>query len=71
MSKNLKTKPHVKIGTIGHVQHGKTSLTEAILKYTAMCKEEYEASMNDFERSSEKIRGITINVKSKNDKHRH
>lgn len=71
MSKNLETKPHVKIGTIGHVEHGRTSLTEAILKYTAMCKEEYEARMNDFERSSEKIRGITINVKSKNDKHHH
>lgn len=32
MSKNLKMKPHVKIGTIGHVEHGRTSLTEAILK---------------------------------------
>ena len=28
-----RTKPHVNIGTIGHVDHGKTSLTAAITKY--------------------------------------
>ena len=32
-SKFERTKPHVNIGTIGHVDHGKTSLTAAITKY--------------------------------------
>ena len=31
-----RTKPHVNIGTIGHVDHGKTTLTAAITKYLAM-----------------------------------
>ena len=31
-----RTKPHVNIGTIGHVDHGKTTLTSAITKYQAL-----------------------------------
>ena len=31
-----RTKPHVNIGTIGHVDHGKTTLTAAITKYLAL-----------------------------------
>ncbi|MBI5055496.1 MAG: elongation factor Tu, partial [Nitrospirae bacterium] len=31
-----RTKPHINVGTIGHVDHGKTSLTAAITKYLAM-----------------------------------
>ena len=31
-----RTKPHVNIGTIGHIDHGKTSLTAAITKYLAL-----------------------------------
>jgi elongation factor Tu len=31
-----RTKPHINIGTIGHVDHGKTTLTAAITKYLAM-----------------------------------
>ena len=31
-----RTKPHVNIGTIGHIDHGKTSLTAAISKYLAL-----------------------------------
>ena len=31
-----RTKPHVNIGTIGHIDHGKTTLTAAITKYLAM-----------------------------------
>ena len=39
-----RTKPHVNIGTIGHIDHGKTSLTAAITKYLALKGEaEYRA----------------------------
>ncbi|MDI6739592.1 MAG: GTP-binding protein, partial [Candidatus Edwardsbacteria bacterium] len=34
-AKFQRTKPHVNIGTIGHVDHGKTTLTSAITKYLA------------------------------------
>ena len=34
--KFIKNKPHVNIGTIGHVDHGKTTLTAAITKYLSM-----------------------------------
>ena len=34
--KFIKDKPHVNIGTIGHVDHGKTTLTAAITKYLAL-----------------------------------
>ena len=38
-----RTKPHVNIGTIGHVDHGKTTLTAAITKYLALQgKAQYE-----------------------------
>ncbi len=58
-----RTKPHVNIGTIGHVDHGKTTLTAAITKYLALTN-----SKNDFlaydqidNCPEEKARGITIN----------
>ena len=35
-----RTKPHVNIGTIGHVDHGKTTLTAAITKTLALCQED-------------------------------
>jgi elongation factor Tu len=58
-----RTKPHVNIGTIGHVDHGKTTLTSAITKYLAskgMAKaKSYEEIDNAPE---EKARGVTINV---------
>ena len=39
-----RTKPHVNVGTIGHIDHGKTSLTAAITKYLALKGEaEYRA----------------------------
>ena len=39
-----RTKPHVNIGTIGHVDHGKTTLTAAITKYLAFSgKAQYES----------------------------
>ena len=40
-----RTKPHVNIGTIGHVDHGKTTLTAAITKYLAM---QGKAEMQDY-----------------------
>src|SRR5215467_9843822 len=57
-----RTKPHVNIGTIGHVDHGKTSLTAAITKVLA---EEGKAKYRDYasidNTPEEKARGITIN----------
>ena len=58
-----RTKPHVNIGTIGHVDHGKTTLTAAITKYLAMFG---QASFEDYasidKAPEEKARGITINT---------
>jgi elongation factor Tu len=57
-----RNKPHVNIGTIGHVDHGKTSLTAAITKVLA---EEGKAKYRDYasidNTPEEKARGITIN----------
>jgi elongation factor Tu len=58
-----RTKPHVNIGTIGHVDHGKTTLTAAITKYLAfMGKAKYEAYDMIDKAPEEKARGITINT---------
>jgi elongation factor Tu len=58
-----RTKPHVNIGTIGHVDHGKTTLTAAITKVLAMKK---LASYRDFgsidNAPEERARGITIAI---------
>ena len=58
-----RTKPHVNIGTIGHVDHGKTTLTAAITKYLAL---KGQASFEDYasidKAPEEKARGITINT---------
>jgi len=58
-----RTKPHVNIGTIGHVDHGKTSLTAAITKILA---EQGKAKYRDYasidNTPEEKARGITINA---------
>lgn len=58
-----RTKPHVNIGTIGHVDHGKTSLTAAITKVLA---EKGKAKYRDYasidNTPEEKARGITINA---------
>ncbi|MGI6030344.1 MAG: elongation factor Tu [Eubacteriales bacterium] len=58
-----RNKPHVNIGTIGHVDHGKTSLTAAITKVLAMQgKAQYEA-YDMIDKAPEEIeRGITINT---------
>ncbi len=58
-----RTKPHVNIGTIGHVDHGKTTLTAAITKYLAFSgKAKYEAYDSIDKAPEEKARGITINT---------
>ena len=58
-----RTKPHVNIGTIGHVDHGKTTLTAAITKYRAFSgKAKFEAYDSIDKAPEEKARGITINT---------
>ena len=58
-----RNKPHVNIGTIGHVDHGKTTLTAAITKYLAL---KGQAPFEDYasidKAPEEKARGITINT---------
>ena len=58
-----RTKPHVNIGTIGHVDHGKTTTTAAITKYLGLLgKAKYEAYDAIDSAPEEKERGITINT---------
>ncbi|WP_043199418.1 GTP-binding protein [Pseudomonas putida] len=55
--------PHVNVGTIGHVDHGKTTLTAAL---TRVCSEVFGSAIVDFDKidsaPEEKARGITINT---------
>ena len=57
---------HVNIGTIGHVDHGKTTLTAAITKYLAEHPEDGSAKFEAYDQidgaPEEKARGITINT---------
>ena len=58
-----RTKPHVNIGTIGHIDHGKTTLTAAITKYLAMQGgAEYTDYSSIDQAPEERERGITINT---------
>jgi len=58
-----RNKPHVNIGTIGHVDHGKTTLTAAITKYLAMKGgAEFKDYANIDKAPEERERGITINT---------
>ena len=59
-----RNKPHCNIGTIGHVDHGKTSLTAAITKVMAKqnAKNVYKAYDSIDAAPEEKARGITINT---------
>ncbi len=58
-----RNKPHVNVGTIGHVDHGKTTLTAAL---TRVCSEVFGSAKVDFDKidsaPEEKARGITINT---------
>ena len=60
-----RTKPHVNIGTIGHVDHGKTTLTAAITKFLSVAngKNEFLAYDQIDNAPEEKARGITINTR--------
>ena len=61
--KFIRTKPHVNVGTIGHVDHGKTTLTSAI---TMVLEKEKKARFTKYEEidkaPEEKERGLTINI---------
>ncbi len=59
-----RTKPHVNVGTIGHVDHGKTTLTAAITKTLALTQEGVEYSSFDSidNAPEERARGITIAI---------
>ncbi len=58
-----RTKPHVNIGTIGHVDHGKTTLTAAITKWLALKGQaQYEDYSSIDKAPEERERGITINT---------
>ena len=60
-----RTKPHVNIGTIGHVDHGKTTLTAAITKYLSLGNGNIEFMAYDQidNAPEERARGITINTR--------
>ena len=59
-----RTKPHVNIGTIGHVDHGKTTLTAAITKYLSLVNgAEFMAYDQIDNAPEERARGITINTR--------
>lgn len=56
-------KPHCNVGTIGHVDHGKTTLTAAITKVMEKSKLSKYTSYEDIDKApEEKARGITINI---------
>jgi elongation factor Tu len=58
-----RTKPHMNVGTMGHIDHGKTTLTAAITKYCAMQGwGQYRAFESIDNAPEEKERGITINI---------
>ncbi|MDE2777149.1 MAG: elongation factor Tu [Chloroflexota bacterium] len=59
-----RTKPHVNIGTIGHVDHGKTTLTAAITKVLALKGQAQMQEYGDIDNApEERARGITINIR--------
>ncbi|MGA7192246.1 MAG: GTP-binding protein, partial [Anaerolineales bacterium] len=56
-----RTKPHLNVGTMGHIDHGKTTLTAAITKVSQlMGKAEFRAYDSIDNAPEEKARGITI-----------
>jgi elongation factor Tu len=58
-----RTKPHLNVGTMGHIDHGKTTLTAAITKYSQFLgKAQFRAYDSIDNAPEEKARGITINI---------
>ena len=60
--KYVRTKPHVNIGTIGHVDHGKTTLTAAIVHYYGVGADQSKGVDQIDNAPEERARGITINT---------
>ncbi len=61
--KYQRTKPHMNVGTMGHIDHGKTTLTAAITKYSQFLgKAQFRAYDTIDNAPEEKARGITINI---------
>ena len=60
--KYVRTKPHVNIGTIGHVDHGKTTLTAAIVRHFGVGADANKGVTEIDNAPEEKARGITINT---------
>ncbi len=60
--KYIRTKPHVNIGTIGHVDHGKTTLTAAIVHYYGVGTDAQKGVDQIDNAPEERARGITINT---------
>ena len=64
MAKFERTKPHINIGTIGHVDHGKTTLTAAITKTLSLSGAAERMNYEDIDNApEEKARGITISIR--------
>ena len=58
-----RTKPHMNVGTMGHIDHGKTTLTAAMTKYSNICgMADFRAFDTIDNAPEEKARGITINI---------
>ena len=61
--KFVRSKPHINVGTIGHVDHGKTTLTSAITKVLATKGYAKELKFEDIDKApEERERGVTINI---------
>lgn len=61
--KFVRTKPHVNVGTIGHIDHGKSTLTAAITKYLSLKGLAQYIPYDQIDKApEEKARGITINI---------
>ncbi len=58
-----RTKPHVNIGTVGHVDHGKTTLTSAITRHQALQGKAEKMDFDQIDKApEEKERGLTIAI---------
>ncbi|MBU1085555.1 elongation factor Tu [Patescibacteria group bacterium] len=63
MATFTRTKPHLNVGTIGHVDHGKTTLSAAITQYLAKTNQAQALKFDEIDKSpEEKERGITISI---------
>jgi len=62
--KFVRSKPHINVGTIGHVDHGKTTLTAAITMFCGMKSGDKALKYDEIDNApEEKARGITINTR--------